>query len=102
MPIYEWRCTRCGFIKETTRQYLSENCPQCGDSLRRRFSFNAPAPNCFFQPHFNYSVGEYVTSRQDFADKLHRKGDAMSERLGIDHDYQPHDHGDRVGVTDDD
>jgi hypothetical protein len=37
---------------------------------------------------------------QDFKDKLHRKGDAMSERLGIEHRYEPHDHADRVGVTD--
>lgn len=48
-----------------------------------------------FQPHFNYSIGEYVTSRADFNDKLRAKSDAMSERLGFTTNYQPVDPADQ-------
>ena len=34
--------------------------------------------------------------------KLKHKGDEQSERLGMDHRYEPHDHADRLGLTDDD
>jgi hypothetical protein len=95
---YEWKCTNCGFVKDGP---WPEPCPQCQSYMRRKYRVYTPGPNCFFQPHWNRSVGRWVTSRADFVDALHRKGDEQSERLGLEHRYEPHDHGDRIGVTDD-
>lgn len=67
----------------------SSPCPQCGDTLRRKYSISTPAPNHYFQPHFNISIGQHVNSMADFKSKLSAKSDQMSERLGIDHNYQP-------------
>jgi fibronectin type 3 domain-containing protein len=67
--------------------------------MAKRFSFSVHSS---FQPHFNYSVGEYVTSLQHFKDTLSRKGDLLSERLGTEHRYAYHDHNDKLGVTPDD
>ena len=39
--------------------------------------------------HWNQAVGEYVSNRQEFHDALKRKSDEVSERLGIEHDFQP-------------
>jgi len=41
-----------------------------------------------FQPHYNYAVGQYVTSWADFNDKLRRLGDIQSERTGISSTYE--------------
>lgn len=102
MPtMYAWKCRRCGFVKDTLEQAAGP-CPQCGDSLRRDYHFNTPGPNNFGdRAHFNWSLGQPVHNDRDFRTKLHRKSDEMAERLGIDCNYQPHEHGDRIGVTDD-
>lgn len=100
MPLYEWKCVRCGFVCETFEQSAGA-CPQCGDRMKRKYSV---AVKPMFHAHFNWSVGEYVTSMQDFKDKLSRKGDAQSERLGIEHRYRAVDHGDKeaLGIQSDD
>ena len=94
--IYDWKCVNCGFVRESN---LPGPCPQCGDRMSKRFSFSVASS---FQPHYNYSVGEYVTSMQHFRDTLSRKSDDLSSRLGIDHHFTVHDHSDKLGVTDDD
>ena len=98
MRTWDWKCVRCGFVKESRLQVA---CPQCGDRMQKKYAVMTPGPNCFFQAHWNRSVGQWVTSRQDFTDALHRKGDEQSERLGIEHRYETHDHGDKIGVTED-
>jgi hypothetical protein len=44
-----------------------------------------------FTPHFNHSVGRYVTSKIAYLDELHRASDRQSSITGIDADYQPVD-----------
>lgn len=89
MKTFDWKCQTCGFVKEAPEP---APCPQCGDSLRKQFCFGIQPVARRFQPGFNMSLGEYVTSPQDFRDKLKKKGDQMSERLGTEHNYQPRDH----------
>jgi putative FmdB family regulatory protein len=100
MPRYEWKCRTCGFVKDTMLQAAGP-CPQCGRQMKRVYSFMVPGPNAMpDRAHFNYSVGQYVTNQRDFEDKLKRKGEEMSNRLGIEHNYVAHEKGDRIGVTD--
>lgn len=47
-----------------------------------------PATNPTFEPHYNWSVGRYVTTRQDFEDALKRCAEDNSVATGIDHDYE--------------
>lgn len=47
-----------------------------------------------FTPHYNWSVGQHVNTRQEFEDALRRCSDANSEIVGLDHDYQPRYPGD--------
>ena len=93
---YDWKCVTCGFVRESP---LPTACPQCGVPMRKKYSVHTPAPSTHFQPHFTRSLGQWVTSMADFRAKLSARSDAMSERLGIDHAYAPHDHSDRLGVT---
>lgn len=88
--IYEWKCRSCGVVIEndiadsSTRVICS-----CGSEMKRLYTsvqINASSP---FQPHFNHSVGEFVSSRRDFENQLKRKSEQQSERTGIDHNYQP-------------
>ena len=51
-------------------------------------------PTCAFQPHYNWSVGEYVETDRDYRDALKRCSDEQSARTGIDADYQPRYPGD--------
>jgi len=40
MPLYEYRCDKCGFTTEELQQIGSETpqCPQCGGVMQRVFS----------------------------------------------------------------
>jgi hypothetical protein len=51
--------------------------------------------------HHNVTVGQVVHNRREFRDALARKSDAVSERLGIAHDFQEVDRRDTetLGVT---
>lgn len=73
--------------------------------MKKRFQFSTPSPRIQFQPHFNYSVGQYVTSNRSFDEALKRKGDEASNHTGVHHDYirlDPDSSGkQQAGVTDD-
>jgi hypothetical protein len=47
-------------------------------------------------------VGRYVSGNRDFSEALKEKSAEASERLGMEHNFQPVDIGDRkaLGVTD--
>lgn len=47
-----------------------------------------------FKPHYNHSVGKWVSSDQHFRDELKRAGEHTSQVLGMDTDYQPRYPGD--------
>lgn len=67
--------------------------------MARVFSFRAPVA---FQPHFNVSVGRFVSSERDFNESLKELSDKQSERTGIAHNYVPADISDSTafGATD--
>lgn len=103
MPSYEFRCkghATASVFNTKCEQPPAPSCPQCGATMKRKFTvfaFKEPMPE-----HFNDSVGEYVTNERSFKDALKHKSDGMSERLGMDVNYQPIDWQDRksLGVTD--
>lgn len=44
-----------------------------------------------FQPHFNYSVGEYVSTERDFTTALRRRADENTLATGTEHVYEMRD-----------
>lgn len=44
-----------------------------------------------FQPHFNYSVGDYVDSELAFTDALKRRAEENSIATGTEHNYEMRD-----------
>lgn len=51
-------------------------------------------PTTAFQPHFNYSVGSYVETEQQFRDTLKRRAEANTIATGTEHNYEMRDPGD--------
>lgn len=110
MPTYEWKCG-CGAKVATVlsiAQYegyvpgIDGSCLVCGGDLHRHYS-NPPSTPALFQPHYNPSVGAYVSSPRDLSDKLKAASEQQSIRTGITHDYRPVDlrDRDRFNVTGD-
>lgn len=50
-------------------------------------------PTTAFQPHFNYSVGSYVQTEQEFRDTLKRRAEANTIATGTEHNYEMRDPG---------
>ena len=48
-------------------------------------------PTSAFQPHFNYSVGAYVDTEQQFTDMLKRRADENTLVTGTAHEYEMRD-----------
>lgn len=84
MPLYEFKCPRCGLKSMTPTYGETPECDVCKLSMRKQFSFFIEKP---FVAHFNPSVGKYVSNQQQFDDYLHAASDAESARTGIDHNY---------------
>lgn len=100
MPMYEYRCRVCGHSTLHKEQLTETPVCHCKEGLLQRvwsFSFNKP-----MQPHFNSSVGKYVSNDNQFKDELKRKSEEATLRTGVEHNYQPIDIADResLGVTD--
>lgn len=57
---------------------------ECTGCKLRTLQFGAPT----FEPHYNYSVGRYVTSWSDFNEALKKQGHEQSERSGIHSEYE--------------
>jgi hypothetical protein len=87
VPLYPFRCRSCSYTEDTLTNE-PHPCPHCSGLMKRTWTTVQFSPSPF-QPHYNYSVGAYVNSQQEFNDVLRRKGDAMSERLGMDTSYAP-------------
>jgi hypothetical protein len=106
MKRYTFRCDVCGW---TTHQYtvaeiggvIDYPCLHCGGPLRRIISSFGIKTS--FQPHFNYSVGEYVQSDSHFRDALKRCAEEQYLQTGSSSDYTYVDGADisSMGVTDD-
>jgi hypothetical protein len=105
MPEYEFICPDCPDTSYLTFHQggpppTTPTCPTHSTPLKRRYSFAAPE---MFKPFFDHSLGQYVTSRADHVSKLHAQSEALTERTGIPHDFQPVDRADMAeyaGITD--
>lgn len=62
-----------------------DNCTGC------RYKTLNLRPTAAFQPHFNYSVGQYVNTETEFKSVLSRCADENSLKTGTDHVYEMRD-----------
>ena len=102
MPLYEFKCRECGTISTVTTYGVIPPCQMCGSSsVKRKYSFYVEKS---FVPHFNPSVGKYVSSQRQFNDELKVLSDEQTLRTGIPHNYVPTEMGDRAGfgISDED
>lgn len=100
VPLYSYRCVQCD--AETITTYRGDElvriCRICGNRKHRRVwsvSFQRSMP-----PHFNQTVGKYITNQRQFRDELKRSSEQYSLRTGIDADFRPIDRDpSSLGVT---
>lgn len=92
MPLYEFKCRKCGLKSSTLNHDEQPICQLCSNPMGRDYSFFVKTP---FQPHYNTAVGQYVRTQAEFESHLSRLSDAQTERTGILHNYQPVEIGDR-------
>ena len=95
--MYQFRCRECNRERESqSRDVLPCS---CGGISKRVFHCNFPTS---FQPHYNHSVGRYVSSQQQFNDILKSTSERESARQGTDVNFTPVDPGETkaLGVTD--
>lgn len=104
--LYTFLCEQCGWRQaeygteiNIGDKYTGGTCDLCDGPLYRTVSFSYHKP---LQPHYNNSVGKYVSGQRDFRDELKRQSDTMSLKTGMTHNYQPIDlrEKDALGVTD--
>lgn len=85
MPKYDYVCRSCGAKDE--KAFLTEPYPcPCGGLKKRHFGFQVGRS---FTPHFNHSVGRYVSNERQFKDALSQASDHASETTGTEHRYVP-------------
>lgn len=73
MPIYDYRCTSCGFSKEVLRKISAPDlteCPSCGKAT---FNKQVSAPSFKLT-----GTGWYVTDFKDHGSKPEKKADAAT------------------------
>lgn len=101
MPLYEFKCPSHGTVSTTTQYGVVPECELCKNQMRRIYSFYVEKA---FVPHFNPSVGAFVSSQTDFNNRLAAMSEAETERTGIYHNYIPIEQGDAAGfgLTSDD
>ena len=103
MPNYTYRCLQCG--RERVEYHTFEDsdvcvpCLHCLVYMRKVLGVNVIHTS--IEPHYNSSVGAYVTSMSDLSDRMKIASDAATERTGIPHDFRPVDPRDteKLGVT---
>ncbi len=101
MASYGYSCKSCGYSVELSTPNPTDIQCSCGGSFTRIYSFSIAKS---FQPHYNPSVGRYVTSRSDFNDALKQHSDEASEKTGVYHNFKPYDARDHeaFGLSSDD
>lgn len=92
MANYQYKCPSCSAqytLVASINDDLPEHrpCPRCNfDGSRRVFAFNHKPS---FPEHFNNSLGQYVRNNNEFEDGLKRQSAEMSERMGMNVQYEP-------------
>jgi len=70
--------------------HLCTHSPSCFGCKVKTLHLRSPA----FAPHYNYTVGKYVSTDAEFRDELKRASEANSEQTGLYHNYEPRYPGD--------
>lgn len=109
MPIYQYLCPTCDSILEIVASSSSipesVDCDRCRiPTSKRVFSFGTKnvLPQTRFEPHFNASVGAYVSSWADFKSKLSACEEEQARVTGFHTPYHAIEVGEGVdafGVT---
>lgn len=89
MPVYEFKCILCGVHVDYADRQVKQRCESCDGTLKRVFSCSIRTAGGSFQPHFNNTVGAYVSSWSEFCSKLERRSEDNTRLTGIDHSYTP-------------
>lgn len=94
MPIYQFKCNTCHVIWERfypISEYSDSDmrvCPECQQKLGRIYSF---AKVKTFEPHYNSSLGKYVSTQRDMKNTLRNLEVEAAERLGYEPKYALYD-----------
>jgi putative FmdB family regulatory protein len=78
MPIYCYKCEKCGnewesFTHSSSNQ--DKECPQCGDaSICRNYAVETKVVSSDIKPYFDFGIGEYVSGRRDRLTKYKARG----------------------------
>jgi hypothetical protein len=76
--MYSYECQRCGPFT-SQRRGDTHRCPNCELPSQRRWSFRTATKG--FEPHFNHSVGAYVSSSRHFDEMLKIRGDEAGTQM---------------------
>jgi putative FmdB family regulatory protein len=90
VPVYEYRCRKCGQTRDSQLRDDVQVCA-CGGLSKRQFHANIKAG---FIPHFNHAVGAHVTSDRHFSDLLKVRSEQNTIATGTEHNYSRVDPGD--------
>jgi hypothetical protein len=82
---YQYRCAGCGRLFASGERADVTRCPDCSQSATRVFAFYTSSS---MREHWNTAVGQYVSNSQDMDRALKTKGEEMSVRTGIAHEYE--------------
>lgn len=82
MPRYLYTCKSCGASQISNFAADNTTCLQCSGFAQRKWNVNLTPP---FTPHYNHSVGAYISSSREFDDALkHRSEQAGTSFSRID------------------
>lgn len=85
MAEYQYRCNSCGRLFASGTRADITSCPDCQGPSRRKFGFYVSGG---MKEHWNQAVGQYVSNQHEMSEALKRRGDEMSVRTGLHHEYE--------------
>ena len=96
MPMYEYVCRFCRLTTlSSSRNEPTVRC-ECGNNTwKRKWSVNF---GTVMHSHMDSTTGKLISDPKQFKNELRAKSDEMSERTGLEHDYQPVDPHDTSGL----
>ena len=106
MALHDFRCTdpNCTNIDIDVYQSVHDSrptdiCSLCGAESIKILAFPAIKPS--LPAHFNAATNTYVENEAHLKSVMRQQSDALTERTGVVHDFQPVDRRDKeaLGVT---
>jgi putative FmdB family regulatory protein len=92
MPFYGYKCPTHGDFELFNQRGDSWECPYCGESSRRIFSWRNAS---VLMDHYNPAFGQVISSRRQASELAKAASDRQSEQLGMTVNYELtdiHDH----------